>query len=109
MKNKDRRFNGNVIWRFLARRSFSKTAREGVFMKAERDILEEYENADMARRLHLYLQFPDYREGFLVQDLKVLKYEKKAPLTFCQTRKTVKKSREPGRWRKFFIHGFACR
>ncbi|MCP4579199.1 MAG: hypothetical protein GY846_23240 [Deltaproteobacteria bacterium] len=78
-------------------------------MKTERDILEEYENADMARRLHLYLQFPDYREGFLVLDLKDSKYGKNALFTCCRARETAKESREPGRWRKFFIHGFACR
>ncbi len=32
-------------------------------MKGERDILEEYQDADLTRRLHLYIQFRDYEKS----------------------------------------------
>ncbi|MBT3255859.1 MAG: hypothetical protein HN366_05280 [Deltaproteobacteria bacterium] len=78
-------------------------------MKAERNILEEYQNADMARRLHLYLQFRDYREAFLVLDLKGSEYGEKESFMSCRTHEEVGKIRQPSRWRRFLIHGFAFR
>ena len=88
---------------------FPYTTGEGDFMKAERDILEEYQNADMVRRLHLYLQFRDYREEFLVLDLKGSEYRKKMPFICCRAHEADRESRQPSRWRRFLIHGFACR
>jgi hypothetical protein len=52
-------------------------------MKGERDILEEYQNADLTRRLHLYMQFPDYREKFLILDMKSSEYQRNEPFLFC--------------------------
>ncbi len=78
-------------------------------MNTERNIFEEYQNANMAKRLHLYLQFRDCRDTFLVLDLKDPKYAKNKLFNCCRAHKAGEKSREPGRWRRFFIHGFACR
>ncbi len=78
-------------------------------MKTTKDVLEEYQNADMTRRLHLYLQFRDYREEFLVLDLKGSEYGKKMPFICCRVHEAGGKIRQPSRWRRFLIRGFACR
>lgn len=84
---------------------FPYTTGEEDFMKTAKDILEEYENADMARRLHLYLQ---HRDAFLLVDMK--RSGAKAMAAACWP--THEEGRSKGRrtrWRKFFIHAFACR
>ena len=65
-------------------------------MKAERNIFEEYQNADMTKRLNLYLQFRGYRDMFLVLGFKDSKYGKNKLFTCCGAHEAGEKSREPG-------------
>ena len=66
-------------------------------MKTERNIFEEYQNADITKRRHLYLQFRDYRDTFLGLDLKDSKYRKNELFTCCRAHEVGEKSCRSGR------------
>jgi hypothetical protein len=78
-------------------------------MRTEKELLEEYKQADMGRRLNLYLQFREYREEFLLMDMEGNHIRKAETSTCCGKRTNSLKGREIKPWRKFLIDAFACR
>jgi hypothetical protein len=78
-------------------------------MRTERDLLEEYNHADMGRRLNLYLQFREYRDAFLLIDMEDNNIRKREAALPCGKESHSANGRRIKPWRRFLTHGFECK
>jgi hypothetical protein len=78
-------------------------------MRDEKDILEQYRHADMARRLNLYLQYREYRDEFLLMDMEKNNIPGVETAVSCSKHHHFGKEKQAKPFRKFLIHVFACR
>ena len=78
-------------------------------MRDEKNILEQYRHADMARRLNLYLQYREYRDAFLMMDVEENHIRKAETAVGCSRHHHFGQEKQPKPFRKFLSHVFAFR
>jgi len=78
-------------------------------MKTNEDIIREYTNADMARRLNLYLQYRDLRGTFYQVDVKERHPDERKIADRKRSDRRTAPYHERGWWRRVFVQELARR